>query len=489
MEKIKNIFDYATKELSQDAFLRWLLENYNCKNKKIREACYALLDLFGIKCEDDEIISIQTWAQWVRIDVLAEIKTLDGKNIVLAIEDKTNSSEHDQLEDYSKDIDKYYKKSKEQKNKHWIIKKVFYKTALENKNDIAACKKNGWDTFFIDEIFKVFNDEKFDNTNSELLDFYVKHIRKLHKDLTEISKDSMENWNYNNFYTYLDKTFVKNNTNRKDKIEYVMWGWRNIYPSMALIKMFDNHTRLSLEVVTRCKDEKNAYIKISTRKINKGNKNKPEEELNHSLKIVLKNYINDNLYFDSDSNEPLISMANSKNQIAKSNELLDNKLSYSLSKEEFSNTLNDIFHWFIKITNKELSEIVKEYGAKEYKEPKNFKYLIIKVRDDYVKEKENQSIKDPRYEVTRSCWKITKNRMNTNEFPYVFSVSNGIVREIYEVKEWTQSNKYKDRYEFEGKIAHDNKGKGFIKNDYLNKRIPSYYTKKGMANPVLSSKN
>lgn len=26
---MKNIFDFATRELSQDAFLRWLLENYD----------------------------------------------------------------------------------------------------------------------------------------------------------------------------------------------------------------------------------------------------------------------------------------------------------------------------------------------------------------------------------------------------------------------------------------------------------------------------
>ena len=28
---MKNLFDYATKELSQDAFLRWLFENYDCE--------------------------------------------------------------------------------------------------------------------------------------------------------------------------------------------------------------------------------------------------------------------------------------------------------------------------------------------------------------------------------------------------------------------------------------------------------------------------
>lgn len=29
---MKNLFEFATKELSQDAFLRWLIENYNDPN-------------------------------------------------------------------------------------------------------------------------------------------------------------------------------------------------------------------------------------------------------------------------------------------------------------------------------------------------------------------------------------------------------------------------------------------------------------------------
>ena len=35
---MKNLFDYATKELSQDAFLRWLFENYNCKKNLERDS-------------------------------------------------------------------------------------------------------------------------------------------------------------------------------------------------------------------------------------------------------------------------------------------------------------------------------------------------------------------------------------------------------------------------------------------------------------------
>ncbi len=39
---MKNLFDYATKELSQDAFLRWLFENYNCENESVKNACRKL---------------------------------------------------------------------------------------------------------------------------------------------------------------------------------------------------------------------------------------------------------------------------------------------------------------------------------------------------------------------------------------------------------------------------------------------------------------
>ncbi len=35
--EIKNLFNYATKELSQDAFLRWLFENYKCDVEGVRK--------------------------------------------------------------------------------------------------------------------------------------------------------------------------------------------------------------------------------------------------------------------------------------------------------------------------------------------------------------------------------------------------------------------------------------------------------------------
>lgn len=53
---MKNLFDFATKELSQDAFLRWLFENYECENEKVREIAYGLINyLTGLNIKENEI--------------------------------------------------------------------------------------------------------------------------------------------------------------------------------------------------------------------------------------------------------------------------------------------------------------------------------------------------------------------------------------------------------------------------------------------------
>ena len=129
---MKNLFDYATKELSQDAFLRWLFENYNCENEKVRNVCKKLFNTFTNNDLDFSKIdknSLRTVAQWNKIDISIWFKC-DGKEYLIVIEDKTTSEEHLQLENYSNAI---------KQHNEWLIKNnlnpiekvytVFYKTA------------------------------------------------------------------------------------------------------------------------------------------------------------------------------------------------------------------------------------------------------------------------------------------------------------------------------------------------------------------------
>ena len=82
---MKNLFDYATKELSQDAFLRWLFENYNCENESVNNACRKLFDSFTEnKFKEKTITDLTTVAQWKNIDISIWFKS-DGKEYLTAL--------------------------------------------------------------------------------------------------------------------------------------------------------------------------------------------------------------------------------------------------------------------------------------------------------------------------------------------------------------------------------------------------------------------
>lgn len=132
------------------------------------------------------------------------------------------------------------------------------------------------------------------------------------------------------------------------------------------------------------------------------------------------------------------------------------------------------------VTNAELLQ--QCLGCEIYEEPSDFKYMIIKVHDWRMDEvAENNPDADARYEATRYCWRI--NPRSIDEYSYVFSVSDGIVKAVYKISEWkrVESN---GRYEFIGEPAEEN-----INNRFVGHRIPDIYCKKGMAQPVLFSKN
>ena len=98
---MENLFNFATKELSQDAFLRWLFESW--KDKDLTPVVSALLKKFCLLSDDENITEIKTWAQWRKIDITVYVDT-DKRKLALFIEDKSFSGEHDQLLKYNSAI-------------------------------------------------------------------------------------------------------------------------------------------------------------------------------------------------------------------------------------------------------------------------------------------------------------------------------------------------------------------------------------------------
>ena len=176
---MKNLFDYATKELSQDAFLRWLFENYNCEDKSIRAQAKKLIGAFlGIdNIETEKISELKTYSQWKKVDILIRFK-YDNKVFCIAIEDKTYTEEHEQLKNYNKSLEEYVNwLKKEYSNSNIVIKKVFYKTAKLSTHEIDRVKNSGWEVFDIDKIYPLFSTNY--NIENNILNDYIKHIQEI----------------------------------------------------------------------------------------------------------------------------------------------------------------------------------------------------------------------------------------------------------------------------------------------------------------------
>lgn len=105
--ELPNLFHYATKELSQDAFLCWALEWRNIRGHQMCEFAYLLLESFikdsiykdQIHALDIERIEINRQYKNIDIFILAHLK--NGLALPIIIEDKTNTTIHDdQLDRY-----------------------------------------------------------------------------------------------------------------------------------------------------------------------------------------------------------------------------------------------------------------------------------------------------------------------------------------------------------------------------------------------------
>ena len=104
---VPNIFEYATKELSQDAMICWLLSCINCSDKRYKKIG---LNFIRFIFDDDKIeereISLEEGPlkQLAHMDVYAVVK-LRGDFWPIIFENKTNTYLHDdQFNNYCKKL-------------------------------------------------------------------------------------------------------------------------------------------------------------------------------------------------------------------------------------------------------------------------------------------------------------------------------------------------------------------------------------------------
>lgn len=240
----RNLFTYATKELSQDAFLMWLFNNYD--DEKVGPVAYALLQKFCNLAKDEKIRALETKAQWKDIDISVWFETDKNKKYTLFIEDKVDSGEHNQLEKYNGHIKEEEKKGKE-------VYKVYYKPGYLYDDEIDRVEKAGWKWFSFDMICKML--KPVAGSSHPIVRQYIEHVlaREDVLSTTEKPEKSDTQLDFLAWLSFLGKTVIPRLKKEFDKSDLTLGAWRaGQYPYIVLVARYHG-------------DEKVPYLEIRSR--------------------------------------------------------------------------------------------------------------------------------------------------------------------------------------------------------------------------------
>lgn len=171
---LPNLFDYATKELSQDAVICWLLawagqsKSGNPEIEELRSCGLRLLRavLPGVELGPETVVCV--YHQVKHIDILAHV----NHRHVLLVEDKTNTREHsDQLTRYYEDVrdGKLVKYTKIGETAPEDIHRVCIKTGNQSLEDRRRIESQHYAVFNRADLLGVL--EPYRGRNETLLDF------------------------------------------------------------------------------------------------------------------------------------------------------------------------------------------------------------------------------------------------------------------------------------------------------------------------------
>ena len=236
-----NIFNFATSELSQDAFICWLCNwvNFDDNNlsedeKKLKALATEFIEkMIGEKLEDRKV---NIKRQYQKIDVLLEIQNktefiTKGNNInpivdmYVIIEDKVGTGLHsNQIERYRELISEKNEKDNGSRAK---IKVVYYK--IYDEDNTERLKENGVNVILGRENILELLKEYKDKINNSIFENYHNYLSNIETDVNSYEKKNLEDWNSN---CYIG--FFKELKNEKNLLEHAIgrqkdcsWGYVN----------------------------------------------------------------------------------------------------------------------------------------------------------------------------------------------------------------------------------------------------------------------
>lgn len=186
-----NLFDYATSELSQDAFLSWIIKwaDKEYAGQSMNECGKEIVEkLSNGKISAKENYTVEIYKQYTisngqKIDLWITFneEEKDSKKYSLVIEDKVDTSFHDsQLKNYRNEAEKWCKKN------NVVSSYCYYKSgflsATEKNLVEKVYSKGSWNAFSVYDILPTL--KKY--TENQIIEDYVNKFITKKVDLTNI---------------------------------------------------------------------------------------------------------------------------------------------------------------------------------------------------------------------------------------------------------------------------------------------------------------
>lgn len=196
---IPNIFEFATSELSQDAFFAWLIK---CAKPEYlsedMELCTLGQSFIKLLTGDDSLIikSVEVGRQWKNIDIWVEV----NDDTFITIEDKTETSEHDeQLMRYKEIV------LEEFKGKRDKLHFVYLKTGNEPQSVLAEISNSGYRVILRNDMLRLLNLYK---GNHVFVNDYKEHLQEIENETQEFKILPVDKWRWyawQGFYQEINK--------------------------------------------------------------------------------------------------------------------------------------------------------------------------------------------------------------------------------------------------------------------------------------------
>lgn len=201
MKNKPNLFDYATSELSQDAFLAWLIEwsdeKYKIVDEYLNQCAVNFVNILIGKENSLIIEKVQVGRQWNNIDVWALI----NDKYFIVIEDKKGSKEHsNQLTRYAEISKNHYD------NKDIEIVLVYFK--MQEQSNYNTIEKSSFKVFkrkdMINVLYDYFDKVPTLNQNNILIDYYEK-LNSLDLKIKSFSNRPLNKWGWFSWQGFYSK--------------------------------------------------------------------------------------------------------------------------------------------------------------------------------------------------------------------------------------------------------------------------------------------